>query len=386
MTMARQQMWEAVHGVVPTITAPKGNPVTSDQLQPASIDLRLGTKVWGIPTSRVPGPHQRVADLLARSEYTFELDVNKTNVLKREHLYVIELVEGCALPPDTWMEFSPKSTTGRCGIHVRVLCDKKPGYDHTPKGYHGPLYLEVDPFAFDVRVKRGLTLVQGRVKNADTQVLVEKELRDMHTQSGLLFRDGNALPHPDVHIEKDRLYYHVDLDRPIVGFIARPGVAMPLNLAASEKDGNLHEPANFWIPILRKQLVDEQLPLMPGSFYLLSSFEDANIPAEACAQMTDMEAMTGEFRTHYAGFFDPGFRNSAVFEVQMFGRPMELGHRSPICSMKFERMLARPDRLYGTNSGSHYAADKHPVGPSLAKIFRSPKEAWHLPYWKEFFS
>jgi len=340
-------------------------------------------EVWGIPTSRVPGPNQRVEDLLGRSEYTFELDTIKTNVLKRGHLYVIELMEGCALPPDHWMEFSPKSSSGRCGIHVRVLCDKRSGYDRTKHGYHGPLYLEVDPFAFDVRVRRGISLVQGRVKNSETRMLVGKELRDLHTQNGLLFRDDKPLSHDDVFIERDKLYYHLDLSRPVVGLMARPGVAAPLDLTASEKDGNLHEPANFWIPILRKQLIEGRLPLLPGNLYLLSSWEVANIPSEACAQMTEMESMTGEFRTHYAGFFDPGFRNSAVFEVQMFGRAMELEDRSPVCSMGFEKMIERPDQLYGAASGSHYAGA---VGPSLSKIFLDRQEAWTLPYWQKFFS
>lgn len=375
--MPYQMIRRFVSGAAPIIHA--STPIVDDQIQPASLDLRLGSAVYRVWAASLPGPYEPVIDMVSkapeRCKYKFNLDTRTTNNFEKGHTYVVELMESCALPDHAWIEFSPKSSTGRCDVFARVLCDRHPHYDMTPKGYHGPLWLEVTPLSFDVTVQEGLSLVQGRIKTEDTHMLTTRELSELQIEYGVLCsREGRPLTHGDIRIHDNELYYHVDLDRDIVGFQAKSRPNVALNLLAG-KDGTLpHDPKDFWIPIERPK--NGRLVLEPDIFYLLATKERTRIPKGVCGQVTSFKITTGEIRPHYAGFFDPGFGGeggtNGVLEVRARDVPFTISDGSPICSMKFERMLAIPEKLYGVGIASNYPE----AGPSLSKHFSGRYKAW----------
>ncbi len=380
MVMPSQMIRRHVFGASPSITCgDQDNPITEKQIQPASFDLRLGSGVWRVWSTSLPQQYQPIADMVSekgRHKYRFNLDKTSTNLLEKGHTYVIQLMEGCAFARNTWMEFSPKSSIGRCDVFARVLCDGYSHYDMTPKGYHGPLWLEVTPLSFDVLVQEGLSLVQGRIKTEETHVLIDRELNDLQTDFGILCdREGKPLFKGDTNIHDGELYYSVDLDRDIVGFEAKVHANVVIDLrAGSQKDIPLHDPTDFWTPIRRPK--NRRLVLVPGVFYLLATKERTRIPPTVCGQVTSFKITTGEIRPHYAGFFDPGFGGeggtNGVLEVRARDVPFEISDGSPICSMRFEQMLEVPDKLYGVGIESNYPGS----GPSLSKHFNDRYEAW----------
>lgn len=376
MVLPYQKIKQAVYGKVPAITAPEGSPVTEDQIQPASLDVRIGKKVYRNWAATVS--HGRfVTDLLDNQrKYDFELFKNRTNALEKDHTYLIELMEGCALPEDMYLEFSPKSSTGRCDVFARVVCDRYSHYDLTPPGYHGPLYLEVTPKSFDVSVELGLSLMQARLKTVGTQAMDDREIRDLHMSDGLLYDNhGKPIPQNKLEIRDRELFFHIDLTRDVVGFAVKNTVMKPLDLTAK---GTL-EPDDFWQPIRRPK--NGELVLVPEHFYLLATKERVRIPADVCGQIPAYSTTIGEMRTHYAGFFDPKFGGmqgtNGVLEVRVRDMPFTLVDGQVVCSMKFERLEAAPEKVYG-ESGSNYTGS----GPSLSKHFREREGAWYPPYWR----
>ena len=370
MVMPSQMIHRNVFGASPTITGGPDDPITEDQIQPASLDLRLGRAVYRVWSAALPKKYQPIIDMVSpneRHKYRFSLNKESTNYLEKDSTYVIELMERCSLPRHAWIEFSPKSSTGRCDVFARVLCNNNPHYDMTPRGYHGPLWLEITPLSFDVGVREGLSLVQGRIKTRDVHVLNDRELSELQVEHGVLCdMGGNPLCQGDLSIHDNELYYHVDLDRPIVGFVAKTNVGMALDLTQWQDDSMLCESKDFWVPIERPK--NNRLVLVPGLFYLLATKERTRIPPTVCGQVTSFKITTGEIRPHYAGFFDPGFGGekgtNGVLEVRARDVPFEISDGAPICSMKFERMLEVPERLYGGKS--RYTRS----GPSLSKHFK----------------
>lgn len=377
MVMPSQLIRRAVFGASPIIRS--DDLIDHGQIQPASIDLRLGRVARRVWAAALPRDDQFVIDLIAspeRKKYQFGLAQTELNALEKDHTYVIELKESCNLPQHMWMEFSPKSSTGRCDVFARVLCDRYPHYDITPKGYHGPLWLEVTPLSFDVTVKEGLSLVQGRIKTDKTTLLDSATIAELHAEQGILY-DKNGLPLDQcgIHVHDNELYYSVDLDRPIVGFYARKNVskALDLTIDKSVPEELRQDSKDFWIPIERPK--SGRLVLEPNVFYLLATKERTRIPPTVCGQVTSFKITTGELRPHYAGFFDPGFGGAqgtnGVLEVRARDVPFEISDGAPICSMKFERMLEVPERLYGQD-GSSYADPR----PSISKHFKNRYEVW----------
>ena len=377
MVMPSHMIKRFVSGAAPIIHAT--NPIEEGQIQPASLDLRLGSAVYRVWAASLPGPNELVIDMISktpdRCKYKFNLDTKTFNNLEKRHTYVIELMESCALPSHARIEFSPKSSTGRCDVFARVLCDKYSHYDITPWGYHGPLWLEVTPLSFDVTVQEALSLVQGRIKTKDTHVLTDRELTELQIEYGVLCsKEGKPLSQENIRVHDDELYYHVDLDRTVVGFQAKSMPNVALNLLAGKKGIPLHNPRDFWIPIQRPQ--NGRLVLEPDIFYLLATKERTRIPPGVCGQVTSFKITTGEIRPHYAGFFDPGFGGeggtNGVLEVRARDVPFEISDGSPICSMRYERMLEVPEKLYGVGIESSYPKP----GPSLSKHFNDRYDIW----------
>jgi dCTP deaminase len=334
--------------------------VTDAQIQPASLDLRLGTRAWRVRASFLPGRTATVADRLAEFEM-HQMDLSQGAVLEKGCVYVVPLVEGLRLPAGVQAVANAKSSTGRLDLLTRLITDHGTEFDRVPEGYHGPLYAEICPRSFSVLVRPGMRLNQIRFR-AGHAVLDDNALAALHA------RDRLVTGHPVI---SDGLGFSVDLDAPAgtrVGYRARPhaGVIDLDRIGA-------YAPRDFWDELHADR---GRLILDPGAFYILVSREAVHIPPDYAAEMAPYLAMVGEFRVHYAGFFDPGFGHDAagghgsrgVLEVRCHEAPFVLEHGQVVGRLVYERMRARPDRLYGADMASNYQGQ----GLKLAKHFRDP--------------
>lgn len=353
--------------------------IDNSQIQPASFDARLGDRVYRMKSAALPGPKETVAHLIEEYfMYDFGLSETTGQILEVGACYIIPLREGFA---PSWIYsaiFSPKSSIGRCDVFVRVLTDYNPGYDGVAVGYDGNFYLEIIPLSFNVTVYSGMSMTQFRIRDQYNDKLDTSQIRFQHElclkqnkTNGLLFgKNGKPIPLEELPVTNDRLYFHLDLNRKIVGFEAKSSPTEVLDLG--KKD--YHNIDDFWLPIKRPK--DGALVLTPGRFYLLSTLEGVKIPQALCAEVVPYEISSGEFRTHYAGFFDNGFGGEggtkAVLEVRVRDTPFRVLHGQPICSMEFFRTEGIPSVLYGSGAGSSYIGS----GPSLSKHFKDREIAW----------
>ena len=301
-------------------------------MQPASLDLRLGDYAWRVRASFLPGRGRRVAERLA-DVAMHKLDLTCGAVLERGCVYIAPLLERMALPAGVRARGNPKSSTGRVDVFVRLLTDQGQAFDDVAEGYSGPLYIEIAPQTFSVLVRTGTRLNQLRLKRGAPPRLDERSVS-------------------------------VDLTGPLAGFRARRHTGV---IDLDREDG--HDPRDFWEPMEPRH---GELLLDPGEFYLLASKEAVEIPVMQAAEMTPIDPAVGEFRVHYAGFFDPGFGvaeasglgSRGVLEVRSRETPFLLEDGQTVARLVFEPLIERPTRLYGAD-GSHYQRQ----GLKLSKHF-----------------
>ena len=336
-------------------------PLAEGQIQPASLDLRLGARAWRVRASFLAGAARRVADRLADFAM-HEIDLGPGAVLETGCVYVVELMERVALPADVSGAANAKSSTGRLDLFTRVIADNGVEFDRIPAGYAGPLYAEISPRTFSVLARRGVALTQLRLRRGAAG-LTDAEHGAIHARDGLV-AGAAALIDGGVG-------FSVDLsiaDGP-VGWRARPHSALiDLDRVAA------YDPAEFWDPVRPDRA--GAVILDPGAFYILVSRESVHVPPDCAAEMAPYMAVAGEFRVHYAGFFDPGFGNAAeggagaraVLEVRCHEAPFALEHGQTVGRLVYERMAETPDILYGAAIGSTYQAQ----GLRLSKHFRAP--------------
>lgn len=296
------------------------------QLQPASLDLRLGYKAYRLRASFLPGENRTVEQCLTDVRM-HEIDLSLGAVLETGCVYLVPLQEALRLPNYLSAGANPKSSTGRLDVFTRVICNGANSFDAIPKGYHGPLYVEIAPRTFSILVKPGDRLVQMRFRKGLTKTV--------RTQTVSIDLQG--------------------FDSNIVGWRARRHAGL-VDISAV----NGHIAREYWEPLFAE---DGQLVLDPDEFYILASKESVSIPRNEAAEMAPIATEIGEFRAHYAGFFDPGFGvaavggagSRAVLEVRGRDVPFLLRHGQPVAKLIFESMTDTPDFLYGEN-GSHYQA------------------------------
>ena len=330
--------------------------IPAESIQPASMDLRLGEMAWALRCSFLPDANSTVEEKVRDLAFQ-RIDLRDGATLERDRPYLIPLIEELALPPDVRGKANPKSSTGRLDVFTRVITDGNHRFDEIGAGYHGRLYLEVVPRSFAIHVKTGLTLNQLRLVVGDAR-LRDAELPLVHDEFPLLYMDAHALRESELAIS-DGLFLSVDLsgapDR-IVGYRAKKN-SLPLDLSNRRK----YQWRDYWDPVFPE--AGSRIVLEPEAFYLLLSAEGVCVPPDYAAEMRAYDPTAGELRTHYAGFFDPGFgydpagrRNGsrAALEVRARDVPFMVEHRQPICKLAFERMIERPDRLYGADVGSNY--------------------------------
>jgi dCTP deaminase len=348
-------------------------PFAPGQIQPASLDLRLGAIAYRVRASFLPGPGTTVAQRIAELKL-HEFALTDGAVLETNCVYIVPLIESLALPAEIAAATNPKSSTGRLDVFTRVIADETRGFDRVQRGYHGPLYAEISPKTFPVLVREGTRLSQMRLRRGDA-VLSAEALRALHARERLVDRaeavmgDGIAVS-IDLSGAGARGSAHGTTTNGagIVGYRAKRHTAV----IDVERQGG-YEVAEFWEPIAAR--ADKSLILDPDEFYILASTEAVQVPPDYAAEMVPFDPLVGEFRVHYAGFFDPGFGyagagglgSRAVLEVRSREVPFILEHGQIVGRLVYERMLARPDRLYGTGIGSNYQAQ----GLKLSKHFRA---------------
>ncbi len=332
--------------------------ILRDQIQPASLDLRLGATATRVRASFLAGSGNSVADRLGEFEmHRFSLDGGA--VLEKGAVYVVPLMERLRLPAGITAVANAKSSTGRLDLLTRLITDDGIEFDRIAPGYDGPLYAEICPQSFSVLVRPGMRLNQIRFR-AGQALLTDDALRARHAEARLV--DGPA-------VIDHGLAFSVDL-RPasgdLVGYRAKPHTGV-IDL---DRIG-FYDPAEFWEPIHTRA---GRIILDPGAFYILVSREAVHIPPDCAAEMAPYLAMVGEFRVHYAGFFDPGFGHDAaggagsrgVLEVRCHEAPFALEHGQVVGRLVYERMAAVPARLYGAGIRSNYQGQ----GLKLSKHFR----------------
>lgn len=331
------------------ITAPR--PFDPDQVQPASLDLRLGDTAFRVRSSFLPGPSHSVGERIAALKL-HEIDLKHGAVLERGCVYLVPLQEALALPPDVSASANPKSSTGRLDVFTRVIGDRARGFDQLPPGYTGPLYLEISPRTFPVLVRTGSRLSQMRFRSGDTR-LSSAQHQALHAERTLVMGGTQPVDH-GVSLSIDLLGTSRN---GLVGFRSKRHTAV----VDMDRKAAL-DVLDFWEPIVNRGA--GELILDPDEFYILVSDEAVHVPPDYAAEMVPFDPLVGEFRVHYAGFFDPGFGHSAaggsgsraVLEVRSREVPFLLGHGQTIGRLIYEKLAERPDRLYGTASGSNYQA------------------------------
>lgn len=350
------------------------------QIQPASLDLRLGKKAYRLISSFLPEQSDitsrlNVLDFYQSDLVMYEMDLTGGAILEKGHVYLVPLLESLQLPKTLRARTNPKSTTGRLDVFTRVVTDLNTGFDEIRAGYRGPLYLEIVPRSFTIKVQTGqslnqLRLIQGQAMVSDSKLLA------YHATDPLLYHNfaGNkSVARRALRTERG-LFLRIDLqgeDRegnPIIGYRAKKNS----HVIDLSKVG-YYSALDFWEPLHRHPR--SSLLLEPEEFYILASKERIRVPPGFAAEMVAYEAACGELRTHYAGFFDPGFGygrgelkgTQVVLEVRPHDVPFLIHDGQTFFKVVYERMLSAPTQIYGTALGSSYQQQ----GLTLSKQFKA---------------
>ena len=359
-----QMMREAV-ALAREILSPQ--PIGDDQIQPASIDLRLGEVAHRVRASFLPGARHNVRDKLDLLSM-HRIDLTKGAVLERDCVYIVPLLEYVALRRRTSAAANPRSSTGRLDVFARVITDHATEFDRVRDGYKGPLYAEISPRAFSILVRTGSRLVQLRIRRG-SPAFSDTALKRLHAEIGLVEPPAGAPPERDAI--RNGLAFTVDVSGDpgtgIVGYKARRHTDV---IDVDKVDH--YDPRDFWEAAYSHR--GEGIVLDPNDFHILASREAVVVPPDHAAEMIPFDNFVGEFRVHYAGFFDPGFGaaetggggSRAVLEVRSHEVPFLIEHGQIVGRLVYERLITRPDKLYGNPIGSSYQNQ----GLALSKHFK----------------
>ncbi len=353
-------------------------PFEDDQIQPASIDLRLGDFAYRVDTSFLPSRGVRVLDKMKEldSQYErFKIDLRNGAVLEKGRIYVIPLLEGISLRSEVAAFANPKSSTGRLDILTRLIADGATVFDQVDEGYKGELYIEVAPRSFSVVVRRGTRLNQlrfRRTRGEEPKPITATDWKQLLDEGQIVdLRDPERRARA---AKTSYLPFTVDLqgtglDNSLIGYRAKK------HAPRVDLDRRDYDPLDFWEPIRFHKT--SSLILDPDEFYILRTKEAIAVPPEYAAEMLPYDTRAGEFRVHYAGFFDPGFGWNAatgqagssrgVLEVRSHEVPFLLEHGQTVGWLRYERMAARPELLYGDSSNANYQGQ----GLKLGKQFKA---------------
>jgi dCTP deaminase len=362
-TMAAQQTGilpvQAIRGLIDKGQVKLAQPLLPNQLQPASLDLRLGERAYRVRASFLPGA-DKVATKLADLQL-HAVDLSQGAVLETGCVYIVPLLESLALPPELSAATNPKSSTGRLDVFTRVIADGITAFDQVPAGYHGPLYAEICPQTFPILVRTGSRLSQIRFRVGAAQD-DDLTLIELHSREKLVSSD-----HADI---ARGIGLSVDLDGGTDGLV---GYRAKRHTGVVDVDASgACDLRDYWELIQLHG--SRRLILDPDQFYILASKEAVHVPPTHAAEMVPFNPLVGEFRVHYAGFFDPGFGHAAaggtgaraVLEVRSHKVPFILEDGQIVGRLIYERLTEVPEVLYGTGLGSNYQAQ----GLKLSKHFK----------------
>jgi dCTP deaminase len=338
--------------------------IEENQIQPASLDLRLGDVAFRVRASFLPGPGSTVMDRI-RDFGMHQINLADGAVLERGCVYIVPLMESLCLGRRMSALANPKSSVGRLDIFTRLITDGAGLFDHVASGYNGPLYVEIAPRTFSVVVRTGTRLNQLRLQLGNPSAS-DAALRRLHKSVPLVDTE------PGKEDIGSGIAVTVDLAGPdgaSVGYRARRHTDL-IDLGKVDH----YDPGDFWEPLRTEP--DRTIILNPGDFYILASKEAVTVPPDHAAEMRAFDTQVGEFRVHYAGFFDPGFGyagcdgagSRAVLEIRSFEVPFVLRDGQLVCRLVYERLTGVPDKLYGSTIGSSYQRQ----GLALAKQFKRP--------------
>lgn len=337
-------------------------PLDEDQIQPASLDLRLGKYAWRVRASFLPGKDSTVIDKMERF-LLHKIDLSEGAVLETGCVYIVPVLEGFNLPENISASANPKSSTGRLDIFTRVITDNAQQFDMVPAGYKGPLYIEVSPRTFPIVARTGSRLSQIRFRTGEA-VLDRDTLLALHEAETLVAAEQPNIDHRGIAMS-------IDLTGDENGLVGYRGKRHTGVVDVDKKAAcNV---LDYWEPIYNRGSQD--IVLDPDEFYILVSREAVHVPPDYAAEMVPFDPLVGEFRVHYAGFFDPGFGHAAaggtgaraVLEVRSHEVPFILEHGQIVGRLVYEHMMERPKALYGADLKSNYQAQ----GLKLSKHFAS---------------
>lgn len=343
-------------------------PVTEDQIQPASMDLRLGTKAYRVQAGFLPSNSTVEGKVDALKMH--EIDLTESGVLERGAVYIIPLIESVDLPETISCVASPKSSTGRLDIMTRLIVDHSDSFDKVPAGHKGRMYVEVTPLTFSIIARTGDKLTQLRLRHGEC-VISDSDLRELDKKEPFVYLENGD---SEEALIDDGLWLSVDLEGKnndgIIGYRARRNAPL-IDL----QKVNHYSIDEFWEPMYCNG--NGSVILNPEDFYIMASRERLRVPADYSSEMMPYETTAGELRVHYAGFFDPGFGTgqsdtpgmTAVLEIRSHDVPFVLEHGQKICRMVYENLSETPKKIYSQNIGSNYAVQ----GLKLGKHFRMEK-------------
>ena len=338
--------------------------IISDQVQPASLDLSLGNKAWRVKSSFLPGTKSKVSDKILRLAM-HEIDLSKGAVLEKGCVYIAEISEHLNLNESISASANPKSSTGRLDIFTRLIVDYANEFEFVQSGYKGPLYIEISPRTFSVLVSSGTRLNQIRFRKGN-YLLSDAQTIDLHNEVSLISGYDGSL---DI---RDGIPLSIDLSggsNGLIGYRARKHTDL-INL----ENINFYKREAFWEQVTFNDLTSEGLVLNPDEFYILASREFITIPETHAAEMRAYDTRVGEFRAHYAGFFDPGFgidkngksKTRAVLEVRSHDVPFLIEEGQTVCRLVYEKMSSLPKKVYG---GKGMSSNYQSQGLKLSKHF-----------------
>lgn len=340
-------------------------PVIDGQIQPSSIDLRLGAEAYRVRASFLPGRSATVAERL-ETLAMHRIDLRDGAVLEKGCVYIVRLQESVSLPPKVSGTANPKSSTGRLDIFTRLITDHGTEFETVREGYDGPLYAEISPRTFSVLARTGSRLNQLRFRRG-TPVASDAAMRRL--------QDSVVLVHGQEADIKEGVAVSVDLTgEPKTGLIGYKAKQHTGLIDIDKPNG--YDVLDFWEPLFRQPNRPGELILDPDEFYILASKEYLSVPLDHAAEMRAYDTKVGEFRVHYAGFFDPGFGMSeaggeatrGVLEVRSHDVPFVITDGQVVCRLVYEPLTEIPDKIYGAGGiGSNYQGQ----GLKLGKHFRS---------------
>jgi dCTP deaminase len=340
-------------------------PIEDSQIQPASLDLRLGAVAYRVRASFLPGKNATVAQRLSELAM-HEMDLSRGGVLERGCVYIVPLLEGLRLRHRTSALGNPKSSTGRLDVFTRLITDYGTEFDRVREQYNGPLYAEVSPRTFSVLVRKGSRLSQVRIRRGNPPS-TDEDMRRLQMQHNVV---GSEISEEDI---RNGVPVAVDVKGEVTGGLI--GYKAKSHTGLIDIDRSRHyDLTDFWDPIHAPR--SGGLILDPAEFYILASRDPVRVPPTHAAEMIAYDTLVGEFRVHYAGFFDPGFGHPdaggegsrAVLEVRSYEVPFVIEHGQIVGRLMYERLTSAPKQLYGAGLASSYQRQ----GIALSKHFKSP--------------